>query len=290
MTMLKMVDVYSDSPRSYATLSYVDTIMVKATQGTGYVNPYCDTDYQRAKKAGKQLGIYHYAGGGNPESEAQYFYKNVKGYIGEAVPAVDWESYQNASWGNTTWVKRFVTEFHRLSGVWCLIYVQGSAISQVANCSKLCGLWVASYPSTNWKSWNVPNMRVNTYPWSVFTIWQFTGDDMDRNLVNTTVAGWKKLAKPDVQKKAQSKAKPAKKKSEWKKKSGAFTLGQALEIHKSPHVESDSIAKLKKGDTIKFDAMMQGPKRLWLRQPRANGKYGYIVARDKYNKPLGKIK
>ena len=50
------------------------------------------------------------------------------------------------------------------------------------------------------------------------------------------------------------------------------------------------IAKLKKGDTIKFDATLQGPKRLWLRQPRANGTYGYIVARDKYNKPLGKIK
>lgn len=288
--MLKMVDVYSDSPRSYATLSYVDIVMVKATQGTGYVNPKCDVDYQAAKRAGKQRGIYHYAGGGNPESEAQYFYKNIKGYIGEAVPAVDWESYQNASWGNTTWVKRFVTEFHRLSGVWCLIYVQGSAISQVANCSKLCGLWVASYPSTNWKSWNVPNMKVNTYPWATYTIWQFTGDDMDRNLVNTTLAGWKKLAKPDMQKKAPSKAKPAKKKSEWKKKSGTFTLGQSLEIHKSPHIESDSIAKLKKGDTIKFDATLQGPKRLWLRQPRANGTYGYIVARDKYNKPLGKIK
>ena len=278
--MLKMVDVYSGSPRSYATQSGVDVIMVKATQGTSYVNPYCDKDYQAARKAGKLLGIYHYCSGGNPESEAQYFYKNTKNYVGEAVPAVDWEAGQNASWGNTTWVKRFVTEFHRLSGVWCLIYVQASAISQVANCSKLCGLWVASYPSMNWKSWNVPNMRVNTYPWSTYTVWQFTGDNMDRNLVNTTRDGWKKLAKG-----SNTKAK----KSTWKKKSGTFVLGQALEVHKSPHIESDAIAKLKKGDIIKFDATLQGPKRLWLRQPRTNGTYGYIVARDKYNKALGKF-
>ena len=283
--MLKMVDVYSDSPRSYATLSYTDITMVKATQGTWYVNPKCDVDYQAAKKAKKQRGIYHYCEGGNPESEARYFYRNVKNYIGEAVPAVDWEAGSNRSWGNTTWVKRFVTEFHRLSGVWCLVYVQSSALNQVANCSKTCGLWVACYPSMNWKSWSIPKMNVPTSPWKTYTVWQFTGDDMDRNLVNTTKDGWRRLAKA-------TKAKPAEKpkKSEWKKKAGTFTLAQSLEIHKSPHIESDSIAKLKKGDTIKFDATLQGPKRLWLRQPRANGTYGYIVARDKYGKSLGKIK
>ena len=277
-----MVDVYSGSPRSYATQSGVDVIMVKATQGTSYINPYCDIDYQAAKKKGKLLGFYHYCGGGSPEAEAKYFYKNTKNYVGEAVPAVDWEAGQNSSWGNTNWVKRFVTEFHRLSGVWCLIYVQASAISQVANCSKLCGLWVACYPSMNWKSWNVPNMRVNTYPWSTYTVWQFTGDNMDRNLVNTTRDGWKKLAKGSKSK--------IEKKSTWEKKSGTFVLGQALEVHKSPRIESEPIAKLKKGDIIKFDATLQGPKRLWLRQPRSGGTYGYIVARDKYNKPLGKIK
>lgn len=275
-----MVDVYSGSPRSYATQSGVDVIMVKATQGTSYVNPYCDTDYQAAKKKGRLLGVYHYCSGGNPEAEAKYFYKNIKGYIGEAVPAVDWESNQNANWGNANYVRRFVDEFHKLSGVWPLIYVQASALSQVANCGKDCGLWVASYPNMNWKSWTVPNMRVNTAPWSTYTIWQFTGDDMDRNLVNTTKEGWKKLAK------GSGKATP----SGWVKKSGEFILGEALKIHESPHIESDAIAKLKKGDTIKFDAMLQGPKRLWLRQPRANGTYGYIVAKDKFGKSLGKFK
>lgn len=276
-----MVDVSSYSPRSFTTLSITDVVMVKATQGTHYVNPYCDIDYQHAKKAGKQLGIYHYCEGGNPEKEAQYFYHNTKNYIGEAVPAVDWESNENRSWRNTTWVKRFVTEFHRLTGVWCLVYVQSSALNQVANCAKTCGLWVACYPSMNWKSWNVPNMNVPTSPWKTYTIWQFTGDDMDRNLVNTTREGWKKLAKGSKT--------VAKKKPNWVKKSGEFVLGQALEIHKEPHIDSPAIAKLPKGSVVKYDATLQGPKRLWLRQPRSKG-YGYIVGKDKYGKLLGKLK
>ncbi|MBA2915509.1 glycoside hydrolase family 25 [Lactobacillus crispatus] len=281
--MLKMVDVYSDSPRSYATQAGTNITMVKATQGTGYVNPKCDTDYQAAKKKDKLLGIYHYCSGGNAKAEAQYFYKNTKNYIGEAVPAVDWESYQNSSWGNKNYVRTFVDEFHKLSSVWPLIYVQESAINQVANCAKDCGLWVAKYPSMDWKSWKIPNMTVRTSPWPTYTIWQFTGDNMDRNVVNTTKDGWKKLAKGS--------SKPAaKKKSTWVKKSGEFILGEALKIHKSPHIESDAIAKLPKGSVVKYDATLQGPLRLWLRQPRSKGTYGYIVAKDKYGKPLGKFK
>lgn len=277
-----MVDVYSGSPRSYATQSGVDIIMVKATQSTGYVNPYCDKDYQAAKKAGKLLGFYHYCGGGNAKAEAQYFYKNTKNYTGEAVPAVDWESDQNSSWGNTSYVRQFVDEYHRLSGVWPLIYVQESAINQVANCAKDCGLWVAKYPSMNWYSWNVPKMKVNTAPWGTYTIWQFTGDNMDRNLVNTTLDGWKKLAKGSKSK--------TEKKSSWIKKSGTFILGEDLHLHESPHIDSKNIALLKKGSVVKFDATLQGPLRLWLRQPRSGGKYGYIVAKDKNGKALGKIK
>lgn len=278
-----MVDVYSDSPRSYATQSGVDVIMVKATQGTGYVNPKCDTDYQAAKKKDKLLGIYHYCSGGNAKAEAQYFYKNTKNYIGEAVPAVDWESYQNSSWGNKNYVRTFVDEFHKLSSVWPLIYVQESAINQVANCAKDCGLWVAKYPSMDWKNWKIPNMTVRTSPWPTYTIWQFTGDNMDRNVVNTTKDGWKKLAKGS--------SKPAaKKKSTWVKKSGEFILGEALKIHESPHIDSPAIAKLPKGSVVKYDATLQGPLRLWLRQPRKNGKYGYIVAKDKYGKALGKFR
>lgn len=275
-----MVDVFSGSPRSYATQKGVDITMVKATQGTSYVNPYCDVDYQAAKKAGKLLGVYHYLSGGNPEAEARYFYKNIKGYLGEAVPAGDWEAGQNSSWGNTSYVRKFVDEFHKLSGVWPLIYVQASAINQVANCKNDCGLWVASYPSMNWHSWQVPNMIVKTSPWPTYTVWQFTGDSMDRNVVNTTKEGWKRLAKAQ---------KNPSKVQKWEKKKGTFVLGQTLKIHKEAKIDSPAIAQLKKGDVIKYNATKKDDKRLWLRQPRSKG-YGYIVGKDKYGKALGNFK
>lgn len=268
--MLKMVDVYSGSPRSYATQSGVDITMVKATQGTSYVNPYCDTDYQAAKKAGKLLGFYHYCGGGNAKAEAQYFYKNTKNYTGEAVPAVDWESEQNSSWGNTSYVCQFVDEYHRLSGVWPLIYVQESAIYQVANCAKDCGLWVAKYPSMNWKSWNVPKMSVNTRPWDTYTIWQFTGDNMDRNLVNTTKDGWKKLAKGS---KSTTSAKTG---LSWKQESGVFTLKQNLYLRTDAKDKASKIATIHAGEAIKYDAYADNEGYRWLRQPRSGGTYAYL--------------
>ena len=48
---------------------------------------------------GKLLGIYHYAGGGDPVAEADYFYTQTKNYVGEAVPALDWEEYKNPKFG-----------------------------------------------------------------------------------------------------------------------------------------------------------------------------------------------
>ncbi|QNQ83743.1 glycoside hydrolase family 25 [Lactobacillus sp. PV037] len=274
--MLKMVDVYSDSPRSFATQSGTDITMVKATQGTGYVNPYCDVDYQAAKKAGKLLGIYHYCSGGNPEAEAEYFYKNTKNYVGEAVPAVDWEEGQNASWGNTSYVKRFVTRYHELSGVYPLIYVQESGIWQVANCSNLCGLWVAKYPSMNWKSWTIPNMAVNTSPWGTYTIWQFTGDNMDRNIVNLDKKGWLAIAKGDSKKSTTA----AKESISWKSEKGTFTAKQNLFLRTAPEDKAKHIATIHSGDEITYDAYADIAGYRWLRQPRSNGTYGYLPCKN----------
>ena len=53
-----------------------DFVVIKATEGTGYVNPDYERAYRQAKTAGKCLGIYHYASGGNIQAEAEYFLKN----------------------------------------------------------------------------------------------------------------------------------------------------------------------------------------------------------------------
>ena len=204
--MLKGIDVSnwdgwtgSGFGRSNTESAYkgADFQITKATQGTWYVNPLCDSQYQRAKRGGKLLGVYHYAEGTNAASEARFFYDNIKGYIGEAIPCLDWERGQNASWGSTSWCWSFAKEFHALSGVWPLIYVQASAIRQAASCAGKCGLWVAGYPD-NRNSWDVPSFPYSISPWSTYTIWQYSssGGATDRNVAQLTKESWKKIANP----------------------------------------------------------------------------------------------
>lgn len=40
-----------------------DFVIVKATQGTSYVNPSCDKHVQQALKLDKPFGVYHYISG-----------------------------------------------------------------------------------------------------------------------------------------------------------------------------------------------------------------------------------
>ena len=161
MTMYS-VDVYSGSSDSIIQDSHAQAVIVKATQGTGYVNPKCNHQVELAKSLGKKLGYYHYAGGGDPVAEADYFIDNIKNYVGTGMLIVDWERYQNSAFGNTNWVRRFVDRVHDRTGVWCVIYVSESALAQVANCANDCGVWVAKYASMTWNSWTVPNMAVSS--------------------------------------------------------------------------------------------------------------------------------
>ena len=65
--------------------------IVKFTQGTWYVNPYRVAQYADSKAENWGLGAYHYAEGGDPVREAQFFVKEVGERIGECILAIDWE-------------------------------------------------------------------------------------------------------------------------------------------------------------------------------------------------------
>lgn len=199
------VDVFSGSSDSIIRDPHAQAVIVKATQGTGYVNPLCNHQWDLAGSLGKLRGLYHYANGSNPVAEAQYFINNIKNYVGQGILILDWESYQNASWGNTNWARQFVDEVHRLTGVWPLIYVQESALWQVANCANTCGVWVAKYASMSWNSWAVPNMSVSAGAFGALTGWQFTGGDMDRSIWYVDADGWNRLASSNSEAKTVTK-------------------------------------------------------------------------------------
>lgn len=155
-----------------------DFVIVKATEGIGYVDRKCDSFYQQAKRLGKKLGFYHFARPRNDAvREAQYFYNNTKNYFGEAIPILDWEA-ENKS--DVAWAKRWLDEVYRLSGVKPVIYMSESVAnaynwSSVANADY--GLWVAKYRDNN-PDYNYNMANAGTRPrvkwWKFYCMWQWT--------------------------------------------------------------------------------------------------------------------
>lgn len=294
MTMYS-VDVYSGSSDSIIQDSHAQAVIVKATQGTGYVNPKYNYQVELAKSLGKKLGYYHYAGGGDPVAEADYFINNISGYVGTGMLIIDWEGYQNSAFGTTTWVRQFVDRVHDRTGVWCVIYVSESALAQVANCANDCGVWVAKYASMNWNSWTVPNMSVSSGAFKFITGWQYTGGDMDRSIWYLDEAAWDRFAKANVSNPAPEpqpkvdQAKPVVNPQTtwtdtlgdtWHSEDGTFTSNQAINLRWGAKISSAKITTLPAGSVVKYDAWSNHDGYVWIRQPRGNGQFAYMVVRD----------
>ena len=161
------------------TASY-DFAVVKVSQGVGFENSSWRTQAKCVTDRGKSLGLYHYAGGNNAEAEADYFVGRARDYIGRAVLVLDWESYQNAQWGNSDWVRRFVQRVHTLTGVWPMVYVQASALNQIPSDVRAnCGLWVAQYAS------NAPT-GYQSRPWN----YAIYGEAMRQYTSNGWISGY----------------------------------------------------------------------------------------------------
>lgn len=184
-----------------------DFVICKATQGTNYVNADCDRAYQQAKAEGKCLGVYHYAGGGGAVAEAEYFLKNIQGYIGEAILVLDWEENQNSNFYNSTYAKQFLDHVCKQTGIKPLIYMSKSVCRQFdwASVAKAdYGLWVAQYANMNQTGYKSNPWTDNKGygAWPNAAIFQYSScgrlsgynGDLDLNVAYMDAAAWKKYA------------------------------------------------------------------------------------------------
>lgn len=185
-----------------------DFVIVKATQGTTYVNPDCDRAYQQAKEAGRLLGVYHYFSGGDPAAEAEFFVKNVKGYIGEAILVLDWEGEQNVKFSQGPVVaKPFLDKVKELTGVRPLIYMSKS-VCRAHDWSAIASeyaLWVAQYADNNTTGYQLNPWTDNKGygAWSAPAIFQYSSHgrlagysgNLDVNIAYMDAAAWKAYAK-----------------------------------------------------------------------------------------------
>lgn len=222
-------------------------LIIKATEGTGYVDKSCDKHYQRAKKQGKLLGFYHFArpdlnkGTDGAKREANYFYTNCKNYFKEAIPVLDWE--QPGTTGQVSWAKAWLDEVYRLSGVRPLIYMSASVVNgnNWSSISGYYGLWIAGYPNKyNVKNPPTPTVKDMPYKigsWKFWAIWQYSSSagTLDRDIANMDATGWKKYANPAYQAPAPTttQAKDEPKKEDMKKPETVPVSGQTAQSGKT---------------------------------------------------------
>lgn len=169
-------------------------VIIKATEGTGYVNPHCDPWVQTAIKMNKPWGFYHFAGDSDAVREANYFYSNCKNYFGHGIPVLDWETGQTVSW-----VNQFVRHIHELTGVWPWIYANPWRINQ-GGVESNCGRWVAQYPG--FATFDAAKKNKPQSTQGLVCAWQFTnkgvvngwGSLVDCSLFYGDDAAWNKYA------------------------------------------------------------------------------------------------
>lgn len=180
-----------------------DFVICKATGSDmgNYVDSKCDQHYQRAKKAGKLLGVYHFADptAGSAEDQAKFFVDNIKGYIGEAILVLDWEKGVS----NTAWAKAWLDKVYELTGVKPLIYMSASVVNGYdwsAVVKGDYGLWIAGYPA-KYNVKNPPTPSAGDMPfgigaWKAWAIWQYSSSagSLDLDIANMDKAAWQKYA------------------------------------------------------------------------------------------------
>lgn len=176
-----------------------DFIIVRA--GWRYVvDSYCDKIYQYAKSKGKKLGFYFFplTSDGSAEAHADWAYKQVVGYIGEAIPILDWESYKGAEGHNdqsqVEWALAWLKRFEGLSGVKPMIYMN-------SNCNALYnwqsvidnnnGLWVANYGVNNGVDHGRPAVKF----WKSAAMHQYTSNPIDKDTFYGDETAWEAYTK-----------------------------------------------------------------------------------------------
>ena len=203
--MLNGIDISSWQNGLQLSTSDADFYVMKATEGTGYVDRCCDPWVQWCIDNGKPWGFYHFMRNNGGVAEAEFFYTNTRNYFTHGVPILDFED----SSLSTEDGEEFIWRLHELTNVWPLLYANSDFINNRGYFAHSwvkdkCGLWLAGYPSrrTGW-----PSDATCPYAHDGWTLamWQFTnslsfsGMSVDGDVFYGDEEAWGKYAMGDNQ-------------------------------------------------------------------------------------------
>lgn len=86
------IDISSHQGGLNIAAIWADFVIVKVTEGTGYINPFWQQQAEATLAAGKRLGLYLFANDEDPSEQARFFLDRAKGYAGRATFWLDWEA------------------------------------------------------------------------------------------------------------------------------------------------------------------------------------------------------
>lgn len=164
-------------------------VWAKATEGTGYKNPYFAQQYNGSYNQGFIRGAYHFAlpDRSTGAAQATYFSNNGGGWSGDGrtLPGaldMEYNPYGATCYGKTkaamtAWIKDFSDTYKARWNKYPAIYTSTSWWNQCvgSSFSATNPLWVARYAST------VGALPVD---WSVYTVWQYSSTPIDQNTFN----------------------------------------------------------------------------------------------------------
>ncbi|KAI1813902.1 glycoside hydrolase family 25 protein [Poronia punctata] len=128
-------DISSYQPSVDFAGAYADGarfVIIKATEGTGYIDPTFSDHYVGATNAGLLRGGYHYAhlDSTSGATQAQYFLANGGGWSGDGITLpgmLDLEGDCVLSAADAVaWIKDFSDTYHASTGVYPLLYTNPS--------------------------------------------------------------------------------------------------------------------------------------------------------------------
>jgi GH25 family lysozyme M1 (1,4-beta-N-acetylmuramidase) len=204
---LKAIDIASWQAGIVPSRTDADIVIVKATGGTWYENPFFEQWADDVLASGKMLGIYHCAVESvrwkTAHEEARYFLDHVAKYEGRFVPILDWES--DAMELPQEWALEWMDLVAQETGATPFFYAYASHLNSKSydKVAAKYPLWMASYLNryigAGWVDAPVNNWELGS--WDRMLMYQYTStgrikgydNDLDLSVYYNVASAWQAM-------------------------------------------------------------------------------------------------
>lgn len=263
---------YMQALRAYGVQAVIVKISEGSVDGDAYVNPRARDQIANARKVGLKVHGYHYAkfnGPGDAEAEAAWFVANASalGLTSDSVLALDYEDAQTAKKHGTSDCNAFFRKIKSAGFAKVDIYSMASWFRDGHLDMR------SLIPSNYW----IADYGVNAPSIASTGLWQFSSEvqimgvatDMSYDLKGFYTGGYREPASSTGH--------------TWQPEIGVFYLRTAIYLRSGAMVGAPVIAFLPAGASVRYDAYSIHDGYVWIRQPRADGSYGYIATGEAKN-------